>query len=95
MVFCRAHKDRCIWRAQVTAGGEIWRAKNRWAHALDQPCIRDQVSFAWQMLGDNGADVGRFIGNSLLYPFLRLTAQEVVHGVEVVADAAGVSHRAY
>ena len=90
MVVGRSHEDRGIGGAEVAARRKIWCAEDGWSDALDQPCVRYQVALAWKMLCHDGSNVGRIIGDSLLHSFLRLSAEQVVHGVEVVADASGM-----
>lgn len=61
--------------------------------ALDQPGVRQQVVLVGQVLGDDRADVGQVVRNPLLDPLHDLTAEQVVHRVEVIADRPRVRHR--
>ena len=87
VIGCRADEQRAVDQAQVAARADIRGAEDGIADALDQPDVGGDVALAGSNLGQDGTDV-RSVGGRI-----RLAAQAVVHGVEMVADVADVRHR--
>jgi len=83
----RADEQRAVDQAQVTPIADVRGAEDGIAHAFDQPHVRRHGALCGSNLRQDGTEVRRVGGR------IRLAAQAVVHGVEMVADVSDMRHR--
>ncbi len=87
MVVGRADKQRAALGAEMAAVADVRGAEDRITNAADEPNVIRQVALGGPYAREDGTEVRRIGGGS------SLAAQQVVHGVEVVADISHVCHR--
>ncbi len=88
MVVGRADEQRGEAGAQMAAAADVGSAEHWVADATNQPDVIGDVAFGRSEARNNGSQVGRIRRGA------GLTAQQVVHGVEMVTYVADVGHRA-
>ena len=88
VVVGRADKQRAMLGAEVPARADIGGTEDRITDTANEPNVIGDIAFAGPHSGENGTEVGSIRRGA------RLAAEQVVHGVEVVADVPDVRHRA-